>query len=206
MEILKVPYGPLSSNMYIVTSEEAVFIIDPSVDPERINTQFDLSKLSGIFITHAHFDHIYAIEKYIEMFPDVPVYMSAEDILLLGNSSYNCFDMVGINKTFDFNVEDARFFNNKPFANFYVTSYITPGHTIGSLCYLFTDKDRKYLFSGDTLFKSSMGRTDFPTGNDSDMMNSLNMLSKLDKSIIVFPGHGPSTTIGDEVNNNPYFF
>ena len=77
----------------------------------------------------------------------------------------------------------------------------TPGHTEGSSCYLLNGKD---LFSGDTLFYTSMGRVDLPGGNEEAMMNSLLRLSDLDKDIRVHPGHGPGTDIGKELRLNPY--
>ena len=79
----------------------------------------------------------------------------------------------------------------------------TPGHTLGSCCYYF--KDQGILFSGDTLFQGSVGRSDLPTGDWDQLMNSVNnILMKLPDETTVFPGHGPATTIGQERKTNPY--
>jgi glyoxylase-like metal-dependent hydrolase (beta-lactamase superfamily II) len=77
----------------------------------------------------------------------------------------------------------------------------TPGHTLGSICYLMDDK---ILFSGDTLFNGSIGRTDFPNGDYNKMVKSLNKLKNLPGYIIVYPGHGEATTIEEEISYNPY--
>ena len=110
------------------------------------------------------------------------------------------------NKEYPFNINelDIRLLNDNEILNLIghsIKVIHTPGHTIGSCCYLFDDK---ILFSGDTLFQVGIGRTDFYTGNMNEMIKSLDLLKKMSSEIKVYPGHGIETTIGFEKKYNPY--
>lgn len=203
MKICCFPQGPLDSNCYAVLSGDTSLIFDPSVKPEKVLAGLaPEAKISGILITHGHNDHLRYIREWITRFPEAGVYMSKEDDYLLKDPVYNCSYMLGEDIIYDFPYEDAS--GVISLGAFSIKVIPTPGHTKGSVCYLVTDPGESALFSGDTLFAGSMGRCDMEGGNFRDMMTSLGKLSGFDSSLPVFPGHGPDTTIGNEIRINPY--
>ena len=155
-----------------------------------------------ILLTHGHFDHILGLEAAWR-FWNVPVYFSRlDDIQIKGAPAY-C-SMLGLN-TSPFTGEgiDVKDGDIIRFGNTELEAIATPGHTEGGICY-FCRKDA-VLFSGDTLFAGSIGRTDHIGGDYEKLMGSIvNKLMKLDGEVTVFPGHGPSTNIGYERSTNPF--
>ena len=133
----------------------------------------------------------------------IKVYAGNEERLVMNSSSYNLsLPFTGEGMTFE---ADEYF---KPgeeldFAGFRIETIPVPGHTIGSVCYYF--EEQKVLFSGDTLFAGSVGRSDFPTGNAGQLIRAIKSgLMSLPDDVKVYPGHGESTTIGCERVNNPF--
>ena len=200
MKIYTIPIGPVSSNMYLLVEGDFSFIIDPSVDREEIKDLPSADSIKAVFITHGHFDHIYAVDSY----KGIPVYMPAKDRELLNDPAANGSFLINSKDEFVFESIDSSEFDKEPFGPVKVTAIKTPGHTAGSVCYLFETEDDKVLFSGDTLFHYGMGRTDLPTGSDEDMIGSLKLLKELPADLKVFPGHGEATSIGIECASNPY--
>jgi glyoxylase-like metal-dependent hydrolase (beta-lactamase superfamily II) len=132
------------------------------------------------------------------------VFCSTEEKPLIGTSA-DLFEYFGAPRL-PF-VLDGTFSDNeeKELCQITVKALLTPGHTKGSVCYLFTEKDGgRYLFTGDTLFQGSIGRTDFPTGNMGEMQQSLRRLSALEDSLPIYPGHNDESTIGIEKRENPF--
>ena len=200
MELKIFPYGPLSSNMYLLNTDSGVFLIDPSVDPERLNKTDFPEKLDYILITHGHFDHINAVDEWSSRYPEAKVYISAGDMKALtdpdsnGSSVFTDLCRYGTKACVieELNLDGLTVIN-------------TPGHSEGSVCLLFEMEGAKIMFTGDTLFAGSCGRTDLKGGNEAQMLASLKLLSQMDNDIRVYPGHGPASTIENERRFNPFF-
>jgi len=201
MNILRIPKGPLMSNMFLAYIGNEIFVIDPSVSPDALD--YDIPALSGILITHGHYDHIKYVDEWHAKFPKAPVYMHPDDDVLLRDAGANCSYMDGIAKTFDFYHEDPQATLN--FGSVEVRVIHTPGHTKGSVCYMFTEGDDKYMFTGDTVFAGSVGRTDMIGGSYEALMGSIEKISRLPSDTRIYPGHGLDSTIGDEIKSNPFF-
>ncbi len=194
----------ISENCFIVENEDTkeCILIDTGSERERIRNFVKEKGLSVvcILLTHAHFDHIGACDCF-----DVPIYIFKDEMDILKDNNANLSALFGIKFDYDVNklnlitLEDGQ---ELEIADMNIKVIHTKGHTKGSVCYLFNNK---YLFSGDTLFKGSVGRTDFISGNQAELLNSLKYLIKnLDESIEVFPAHGESTTIGYEKKTNVF--
>ena len=155
--------------------------------------------ISGIVLTHGHYDHIIGIPKILE-YKNVNVYISNIEKEFLYNPKYSLLFYSDLNQT---ELEESLSKTNvvelipgESFEGFEIIH--TPGHTKGGICLY--SKDENTLISGDTMFKGTYGRVDLPTGNFRDMNDSLLKLLKLGKETIVYPGHGDTTTIGNEYN------
>lgn len=201
MEIKRFISTVLDENIYLLSKKQDCLLIDPGGDNiSEVVSYIKENKLNllAILVTHGHFDHILSINELLDNF-DVPIYIGKEDKEKLYDPSislariFNGTEYV-INK-------DAKIveLNDKDVIFDDITVLHTPGHTSGSVCY-YIESD-KIIFTGDTLFKMAYGRVDFPTGDSYKMRDSLNRLLKLDSDIIVYPGHGDSTTIGEEYQN-----
>jgi len=195
----------LSSNTYIICdSNHTCIVVDPGKQSLGISnyiTKHNLS-LKGIFLTHAHFDHIGGVSILLENHP-CKTYIFNDDFDKLENPSTNL--SVFVPKLLVIKDIDVHILHDNDVINVFEYPIIcihTPFHTSGSGCFYL--KDNKALFSGDTLFKEGIGRVDFPTGNSRLVDSSLAKLKVLDENTKVYPGHGPSTTIGLEKRNNPY--
>ena len=212
MVIHTIPYGPLASNMYVISSGEDFIIVDPSVEPDVVPEflpGFELSHVRAVLITHAHFDHICCAPDWQKALKDIPFVMSSVDAALLANGDLNCSSMTGHGKnisvdTTDIDALDTLFPDDGPLT---VRAVPTPGHTAGSVTFAITDNadNKTVLFSGDTVFAGSVGRTDFPSGNVSEMMESVDRYKSYPHETPVYPGHGPDTTVGQEIMSNPFF-
>jgi len=190
------------------------FIIDPSVPYDIL----DLSgyRIRGIFCTHSHYDHIADAENMRKQTGAI-VLIHESEVDFLMDPSKNRAMSFGFPKRpvsapvcglKDGDVLTAADFGFESSESFTVSVLHTPGHTQGSMCLLFDVKTGsnagQYLFSGDTVFAGTVGRTDLG-GNMADMMHSVARLKQLPDEVTVYPGHGQSTTIGAEKRDNPYF-
>ena len=179
-------------------------IIDPAADAaciEAMIARYNLRPVA-VLLTHGHFDHLSAADAVRRRY-GIKVYAGNEERSVMNSSSSNLsLPFTGEGMTFE---ADEYF---KPgeeldFAGFRIGTIPVPGHTIGSVCYYF--EEQKVLFSGDTLFAGSVGRSDFPTGNAGQLIRAIKSgLMSLQDYVKVYPGHGESTTIGCERVNNPF--
>lgn len=204
MQIIKLEVGALGTNCYIVwcdQTREAV-IIDPGGDAASIMAQVDGEKLSVKYIinTHGHADHIGAVAK-IKQVTGAPVLIHSADADMLTSSSRNLSTYMGPGITCEPADRTIKEGDIIKFGTESLTVLETPGHTPGGICL----KGEAVVFSGDTLFAESIGRTDFPGGSYSQLIQHIRQkLMSLPDDYTVYPGHGPETTIGWERKMNPF--
>ena len=207
LNIINCPGGILMTNCYIIYKKDGkeAIVIDPGGGGKNILEiikKADL-ELAGIFLTHGHFDHI-AADNDIKKECKVKTYIGMDEKDIVSDMSMNCSDKFG---RWGATIEGDEFLQDNELVNIADLEFKvikTPGHTKGSVCFYF--EKEKVLFSGDTLFRESVGRTDFPTGDIKELTNSIrDRLKILEDDVVVYPGHGDSTTIGYERKNNIYF-
>ena len=213
--LITVPLGPLQSNMYLVTGDSGIFVVDPSVSPERAEEYCDLPGLSkgacgvrALLLTHGHHDHIKYVNEWHDAYPSAKIFFSSNDKDLLSNGYMNCSYMEGSQVIYDFSYTNlAGMYGQNLIKDdeFEIRVFETPGHTRGSVCFLVNAGGEDMLFTGDTVFSGSVGRTDMPGGSNKDMADSVRRISKMDPSLRIYPGHGPDSTVGDELKYNPFF-
>ncbi|MBK3493998.1 MBL fold metallo-hydrolase [Viridibacillus sp. YIM B01967] len=199
--------GPVQTNCYIVSNKQKeCLIFDPGSEGEQLVQQLRALNLRplAILLTHAHFDHIGAVDAVRAVF-EVPVYLhKAETNWLLDpmkNGSGRYAELPNIT------VRPADHLLDKPqeltIGTFTFDIVHTPGHSPGSVSFIF--KDEGFAIVGDTLFQGSVGRTDLLGGNEKVLLKSIHdQLLSLDEDLIVYPGHGDATTVGTEMEQNPF--
>lgn len=188
------------ANCYAVLSDKAAILIDPGAYSESAEKflRDNAQRERLILLTHAHFDHIGGAEQ-LRKKTGVKIAIGRLDAPALSDGSINLSANFGIALN-DFNadilLEDNQIFD---IGDIKIKAIHTPGHTEGGMCYLLGDN----LFSGDTLFCRTYGRTDFPTGDEIKLIESIKRLfSELDDNVMVYPGHNRTTTIGSEKKKN----
>lgn len=157
--------------------------------------------MNAILLTHGHFDHIWGANE-LRRLSGAKIYAYEGEKSLCEDAEKNVSAQAGRPETVqaDFYEKDGTVLS---LAGFSLKLIATPGHTGGSCCYYL--EEEKVLFSGDTLFEGSVGRTDFPTGSMSSLVRSIKeKLLVLPEDVVVYSGHGDTTTIGDEKKYNPY--
>ncbi len=196
------PLGDYQTNCYIVHAENAAScaIIDPGYEAERVLAfAADLGlTVDAVLLTHGHFDHVGGVETIVTK-TNCALWMSESDYSQFPSPIIaHYFPLANCDFTEVQFCEDGE---NICAGGLTFTALSTPGHTTGSMCFTCEDS----LFSGDTLFARSCGRTDLPGGNWDQMQQSLHRLSGLPGDYTVHPGHGPATKLSDERKYNPYF-
>ena len=199
--------GPVQTNCYFLINDETkeVLIIDPADNAAGIEGWIREEGLEprAILLTHGHFDHILGVEGLRKAF-DIPVYAGKNEADVLKDPRKNVSPMLGrsVSVSADRLLSDNEIFT---LAGIRMQVFFTPGHTEGSICFYLPDE--KKLFSGDTLFEASVGRTDFPTGSSRQLVDAIKTrLFILDDDVMVYPGHGGCTSIGYEKTHNPFVY
>lgn len=203
MTVRALSLGNLQTNGYVVWDDDGkAMIIDPANEAEKLLSLLAEERLTvqAVVLTHAHFDHMMAAQEVCRE-TGAPLYVGAADEPALTDSVKNLTHMFCPGDPLNLKADRLLHEQDTVTAGkLSFTVWETPGHTPGSLCLVGEDS----VFSGDTLFCGSVGRVDFPGGNTAAMLRSLERLSALPDNTVVYPGHGPSTTIGHEKTINPY--
>ncbi|MDQ1911824.1 MBL fold metallo-hydrolase [Paenibacillus sp. GD4] len=198
--------GPLQTNAYLLTvpGVEQGVVIDPGMNPEPLLKRIADMPIEAILLTHAHFDHIGGVDR-LRKLKGCPVYLHDAEADWLTNANRNGSARWS-DVTPPITTDPAEFaldegMQLKLLGGLTFRMYHTPGHSPGSVSIHYG----KHLFGGDVLFKMSVGRTDLPGGSNNELLDSIHgKLFKLPDETIVYPGHGPRTSIGFERENNPY--
>ena len=195
MKLDILPIGQYEENVYVLHDKGHVLIIDPGRSAKTIASMIAQDEtVDAVILTHGHADHTQAADDISEMY-HCPVYMNREDYILVDPSfaGKHGFDGPVYSEILDLQAV-------MKIGVFDLQIHYTPGHTAGSVCIQY----KNLLFSGDTLFAGSIGRTDLYSGDETQMARSLEYLKKLPHDLKVLPGHGPSSTIGTEIKRNPF--
>ena len=205
MKIITVSPRGFGANTYILTADDKRAIV---IDPAQPNVAEKLRQYGlqaeYVLLTHCHFDHVAGV--FALQATGAKVLCSQQEKPLIGTEA-DVFSLFGApREPYAYTVDETlRDGESSTLCGMQFQTYVTPGHTAGSACYLFTDAEgNKHLFTGDTLFAGSIGRTDFPTGDLRQMRESLRRLAGFDGNIPVYAGHNEPTTIATERKTNPF--
>lgn len=197
--------GPFATNCYIITNKETnkAVVIDPGMKPQALFRRLEGVDVEAILLTHAHLDHIGGVDE-LRKLKNCPVYIHEEEADWLTdpkkNGSLRWPELSGpiVTDDAEYRLDEGQVLD---LIGIKFKVFHTPGHSPGSVSFLYEN----HLFSGDVLFKMSVGRTDLPGGREEVLLDSIhNTLFEFPDETIVYPGHGGKTTIGYEKENNPY--
>ena len=201
MKLISIPVTMLSENVYLYFDEatKTGVIIDPGGEPDKIINKINECGISitAILLTHGHYDHTGAVHKIKEL-TNAPVCVHKDESGLLRNPKSSLSSrVIEPDVLLDENTDIPGVFGGR------IKVIHTPGHTSGSVCYY--DAEESILFSGDTIFFESIGRTDFPTGDAYAIIPSIkNKIFTLPDETVIYPGHEERTSVGHEKRNNPF--
>ncbi|MCI7107390.1 MAG: MBL fold metallo-hydrolase [Lachnospiraceae bacterium] len=197
--------GPVQTNCYFAINDDTkeLLVIDPGASPKQLAERIRQETCTpvAILLTHGHFDHATGAEELAKEF-DIPIYAYETEKETLEDANLNVSWMMGESLVFhaDKFLKDEQEIN---LAGFHIRVLHTPGHTKGGCCYYFPYEN--VVFCGDTLFCTSVGRSDLPGGSASELIRSIQeKLMTLPERTTVYPGHNDVTTIENERMYNPY--
>jgi glyoxylase-like metal-dependent hydrolase (beta-lactamase superfamily II) len=199
MRIVKYSLGQLQANCYFLIENQNCLIVDPADDASFILEELQRQQLNliGMLATHGHFDHIGAAGE-IQLSLNVPLYIFKEDQFLIDRLNETAKYFLGFDPHFIKPVL-IKYLTEKDFkiSNFKFKILFSPGHTPGCSCFYF--KEENALFTGDTLFKEGIGRTDLSYSSKDDLKKSLKKIFELSRETIVYSGHGEDTILEEEM-------
>lgn len=208
MELLALAVGPVQANCYfLIADNRDTIIFDPGAEPDEIKNIIEANDLKpfAIILTHAHYDHIGAVNEIREAY-DIPLYQSSiekewlEDASLNGSGRHPLIPEIVIDKPADFYLDTM---GPTQVGSFNFEVQHIPGHSPGSLVFLF--KENGFAMVGDVIFQGSIGRTDFPYGSQDSLLKGIKeYILTLPGETVLFPGHGNPTTVEDEILRNPF--
>jgi len=205
MQLATFPLGPFQTNCYVLTHDDACLVIDIGMEPRDLLDHLAEHRLTPdkLVLTHAHCDHIAGLPDFRQRFPDTPVYIHPAEQAFLSDASLNLSLPFGQPMTFapaDHTLDDG---DTLPLGDTSLHVLHTPGHSPGGIT--LHCPDHHLAVVGDTLFRESVGRTDFPTSDPHALIASIrNKLYTLPSDTACHPGHGPATTIAHEQQHNPF--
>ncbi|MBA2795285.1 metallo-beta-lactamase superfamily protein [Streptococcus porcinus] len=209
MKIMTVTNAIASENTYILSNDQAVLVIDPGSNGDKICQE--IKKLAkpvvAILLTHTHYDHIFSLERVRRTFNHPPVYVSGKEASWLFTPKDNLSGLLRHADIPDIICKPAeqffQFDKEYHLTGFTFSVVETPGHSVGGVSFVF--KEHETIFSGDALFRESIGRSDLPTGNYDHLIEGIKeKLLTQPPFFKVYPGHGQMTTIAHEKNCNPF--
>ncbi len=212
--IKKIVLGPVGTNCYIFQNEDSkeAVIFDPGDRGDKVYEYLSEKEYSpsAVILTHGHFDHITGVPELLRISKDNGfsplLYASEDEKELLKDPVLNCSGTAmsydgGVSLNADVWLKDGEMLE---IAGLKIKCIKTPGHTEGSMSFYM--EENRMLVCGDTVFEGSVGRTDLPTGSDAELQRSISeKIMKLPEFTYILPGHGPETTIRDEMQYNPWF-
>ncbi|MGT2691713.1 MBL fold metallo-hydrolase [Streptococcus porcinus] len=209
MKIMTVTNAIASENTYILSNDQAILVIDPGSNGDKICQEIKkLAKpVAAILLTHTHYDHIFSLEKVRRTFNQPPVYVSGKEASWLFTPKDNLSGLLRHADIPDIICKPAeqffQFDKDYHLDGFTFSVVETPGHSVGGVSFVF--KEDETIFSGDALFRESIGRSDLPTGNYEHLIEGIKeKLLTQPPFFKVYPGHGQMTTIAHEKNSNPF--
>ncbi|MBM6617268.1 MBL fold metallo-hydrolase [Bacillus suaedaesalsae] len=207
MKWRRMPLGPIGTNAYIISNDiKECLIIDPGAEAQKIFAYVNEHRMQplAILLTHAHYDHIGAVDEVREKYT-IPVYIHKKEKNWLLDPALNLsfrvpyLEPLRLKEAEEIITGDGEL----SIGGFHFTVFETPGHSPGSVSFYFKEHD--VIFSGDALFEGSIGRTDLPGGNTDQLLRSIHdKLLTLPEETLVLSGHGLETTIQQEMDTNPF--
>lgn len=191
--------GPLASNTYVVYDGDEAFIVDAGAEPDKVLGAIREMgvKVRFIVLTHGHFDHVFYVSRLMDSL-SARAYIHQADITVMRRSSIYGEQFYNESFVEPASIETVSDNDKLTLGNKEARIIHTPGHSPGSICIHIEN----LLFTGDTLFRGTIGRTDLPGGSEELMAQSLRKIAKLPQSTRVLPGHGYESTIGYELSSN----
>ncbi|MCF7973709.1 MAG: MBL fold metallo-hydrolase [Phycisphaerae bacterium] len=208
MKIETIVLGAYQTNSYVLRSDESsngCVVVDTGLSAGELTAFLQGASLipAALILTHGHGDHIAGVPELLSLWPDLILYAHELEAAVLSDPTLNLSTMTGMPLSLDCPIDYVVQDQMIEAAGIRLKVLHTPGHTQGGMS-LF-GKEQGVVFVGDTLFAESVGRTDFPGGSQATLIRSIQkQLFVLPDETIVYPGHGPSTTVGHEKKYNPY--
>lgn len=208
IEVLRYVVGALDTNCYLIKDKDSgkIAIVDPGSNSQELDKAVEENKdnIDYILLTHGHFDHIMCADRYRKI-------SKAKIVISFGDKEFTNDKKLNLSKYL------LRYSKGETFENFDADIFVkakdvlklgesdikvieSPGHTRGGVCYIIEN----IIFSGDTIMKGTVGRTDFLTGSMEDMRKSCKLIANLNGEYTIYPGHGDKTTLQEEIDNNFY--